>query len=442
MKGAELPDQPVAVEAISGSFMFVRRTAMEQVGKMDEGYFLHCEDLDWCRRYRDEGFQVLFVPDAVATHHQGACSAGEPVKVSMYKHRGMIRYYRKFGAGGSWNPAWLVVAALIWAHYLTRMLVVIPGSNIKSTRQATVPDIASPSHVANTQEPGDITAIVVAGGGSMLAGYLLPIMLSRGFEVAALSRSGAWHVGAGGLRWYANTDDLVQNGVFNGRKFVLVNLAPLWVLPGLIEALASHGLQRIIAFGSTSRFSKQDSADRIEQELVQTLAESERASTAAAKAAGIPLTLFRPTMIYSGGGDQNVSAIARFVRRYRIFPLLGQGRGLRQPVHAEDLAGACLNAIERPASAGKSYDLGGGEQLTYHDMVWRICKAVGRRPLLVTIPRWLFVTAVALARWLPRYRHINVAMIDRMNQDLVYDQSAAEHDLGWAPRRFLAVRGR
>jgi nucleoside-diphosphate-sugar epimerase len=234
----------------------------------------------------------------------------------------------------------------------------------------------------------------------------------------------------------------LKNGVFNGRRFVLVNLAPLWVLPGMIEALASHGLQRVIAFGSTSRFSKQDSPDRTEQELVQTLAQSEYASTLAAEAVGIPLTLFRPTMIYSGGGDQNVSAIARFVRRYRVFPLLGQGRGLRQPVHAEDLARVCLRAIERPASAGKSYDLGGGERLSYREMVRRICKAVGRRPLLVTIPRWLFATAVGLARLLPRYRHINVAMIDRMNQDLVYDQSAAEHDLGWSPRRFLAVGGR
>lgn len=88
-----LPDRPVHVEAISGAFMLVRRAAYEQVGGLDESYFLHCEDLDWCKRFEEHGWRILFVPDVELTHYQGSCSRTEPVRVSWHKHRGMIRYY-------------------------------------------------------------------------------------------------------------------------------------------------------------------------------------------------------------------------------------------------------------------------------------------------------------------------------------------------------------
>jgi GT2 family glycosyltransferase len=63
------PADAVAVEAVSGAFMLVRRSAIEEVALMDEGYFLHCEDLDWCMRFRERGQEVLFVPQVAVVHH-------------------------------------------------------------------------------------------------------------------------------------------------------------------------------------------------------------------------------------------------------------------------------------------------------------------------------------------------------------------------------------
>jgi GT2 family glycosyltransferase len=91
-----LPDKPVEVEAISGACMLVSRASLEEVGGLDEGYFLHCEDIDWCMRFRQKGWKILFVPDARVTHYLGACSRSRPVFVEWHKHRGMIRFYRKF----------------------------------------------------------------------------------------------------------------------------------------------------------------------------------------------------------------------------------------------------------------------------------------------------------------------------------------------------------
>lgn len=91
-----LPQAPIEVEAISGALMLVRREAIDDVGLWDENYFLHCEDLDWCMRFKQKNWKIVFVPDAPVTHFQGTCSRARPFFVAWHKHKGMLRFYRKF----------------------------------------------------------------------------------------------------------------------------------------------------------------------------------------------------------------------------------------------------------------------------------------------------------------------------------------------------------
>jgi GT2 family glycosyltransferase len=91
-----LPEQPAEVEAISGACMMVRRDAIKDVGEWDEGYFLYCEDLDWCMRFRQKRWKILFVPSARITHALGACGKDRKLFVEWHKHKGMVRFYRKF----------------------------------------------------------------------------------------------------------------------------------------------------------------------------------------------------------------------------------------------------------------------------------------------------------------------------------------------------------
>lgn len=90
-----LPEHPVEVEAVSGACTMVSRAAFAAVGPWDEGFFLHCEDLDLCIRFRQRGWRILFVPAARAVHHRGRCGRARPVFVEWHKHRGMVRFYRK-----------------------------------------------------------------------------------------------------------------------------------------------------------------------------------------------------------------------------------------------------------------------------------------------------------------------------------------------------------
>jgi len=113
-----LPDQPIEVEATSGACMLIRREAMQDVGEWDEGYFLHCEDLDLCMRFRQKGWKILFVPDAKVIHDQGACSRTRPIFVEWHKHKGMMRFYRKFFRHQYPGVLWPLVAVGVWLHFV------------------------------------------------------------------------------------------------------------------------------------------------------------------------------------------------------------------------------------------------------------------------------------------------------------------------------------
>jgi GT2 family glycosyltransferase len=112
-----LPKQPIGVEAISGACMMVRRAAATAVGPMDEAYFLHFEDLDWCMRFRQRGWDILFVPDAKVTHQGGISSRTRPFAVEYYKHRGIIRFYQKFlsDAYSRWQMVLMIIA--VWSRF-------------------------------------------------------------------------------------------------------------------------------------------------------------------------------------------------------------------------------------------------------------------------------------------------------------------------------------
>lgn len=120
MNKEPLPFGPVAVEAISGAFMLVRRTALEAVGPLDEGYFMHCEDLDWCLRFTQKEFKILFVPNVVIQHAKGISSQTRPLRVEYYKHKGMVRFYLKFFKKEYSFAFLLLIFCAIWSLFLIK----------------------------------------------------------------------------------------------------------------------------------------------------------------------------------------------------------------------------------------------------------------------------------------------------------------------------------
>jgi nucleoside-diphosphate-sugar epimerase len=107
---------------------------------------------------------------------------------------------------------------------------------------------------------------------------------------------------------------------------------------------------------------------------------------------------------------KKITEIVRFILRFGFFPLLGKARGLRQPIHVEDVAKACVSALESPAEINRAYNISGGETLPYHEMVKRVFAALHCPARALSIPLPLFRLAVACMHLLPRHRHWSVAM--------------------------------
>jgi nucleoside-diphosphate-sugar epimerase len=273
--------------------------------------------------------------------------------------------------------------------------------------------------------------VLVLGATSLIGEFLLARLNAAGIEPTALSRRPP--VGED-ICWVDG--DLADPNLAAELPPVgaVFSLSPIWLLPQALPALKARGMVRLVAFSSTSRFTKQDSAEPSERAMAAALAKAEAEVEAFCAAHGVAWTILRPTLIYVEGRDGNVSRLASLIRRFKILPLSGRGEGLRQPVHAEDLAVGALAAATALAARDQAYDLVGGETLTYRVMAERIFAGLGRRPAVVSLPPGLFRLLLTLAK--PFYPGATATMGDRMAQDLTFDDAPARRDFGWAPRDF------
>lgn len=108
------PAGPVETGVVSGAMLLARAADFAALGGFDEGYFLHVEDVDLCRRAWEAGGAVVYVPDARAVH-EGATSAASPLRVAWHKGLSFARYFRKFARGPGRLAAWLLTPVVIAA---------------------------------------------------------------------------------------------------------------------------------------------------------------------------------------------------------------------------------------------------------------------------------------------------------------------------------------
>jgi nucleoside-diphosphate-sugar epimerase len=219
----------------------------------------------------------------------------------------------------------------------------------------------------------------------------------------------------------------------------VVMCSPIWLAgEAVLERLAQLGMKRLIAFSSTSRLTKGASSEPAEREVVAQLARGEAAIVNFCTAHGVAYTLLRPTLIYDEGQDENVSQIASLIRKLGFFPVCGRASGLRQPVHARELARAAVQALPAEAAFDRAYNLSGGEALTYRAMVERIFIGLGRKPFIVSLPLQVWRFVLVALDWIRPNKTLkrNINMVARMNVDLWFDHAAATRDFGYAPGPF------
>jgi nucleoside-diphosphate-sugar epimerase len=273
---------------------------------------------------------------------------------------------------------------------------------------------------------------LVLGASGATGRFLLPRLLEAGHDVVALSRRPrAGHHAR--LRWAVGDLDALMPDL--PTLDAIFSLGPLDACARWFMRARVAGRPRLVGLSSMSAQTKRDSTDPRERDLAQRLGHAEQTLGEIADQRGCAWTLLRPTLIYGSGTDRSLSPIARLAMRWRVFPRLDGARGLRQPVHADDLAAACLASFVQPRSAGRNYALGGGERLGFDAMLERVRASLPVRTLPLPIPLGVVRTLAGIA---PRLGlpALHAAMIERLTQDLVADHGAAIADFGWAPRGF------
>jgi nucleoside-diphosphate-sugar epimerase len=269
-----------------------------------------------------------------------------------------------------------------------------------------------------------MSIVLVFGATGSVGQFLLPLLLPH--QVVAVSRASpadkaGWIIG-----------DLNDPGMTWPTVDAVISLGPLDGFAAWLQRYPATSLRRVIALSSMSAESKRESMDPLERELAQRLrtAESSLMDTAAER--GIACTLFRPTLIYGAGTDRSLAPIARFARRWRMLPVPFGASGLRQPVHARDLAAACATALEKTDTFGKVYALGGGERLRFDTLLQRLRAA--QPGLVLPLPVPLIALRLAARLW----RGFSATAVARLRQPLIADHGDAVRDFGYAPAAFIA----
>jgi len=88
-------DEIRSVDILSGCFFMARREALNEVGFLDERFFIYAEDKDWCKRFWEEGWEVIYFPYGQAIHHGGKSSSKAPLRFFLEMQRAQLQYFRK-----------------------------------------------------------------------------------------------------------------------------------------------------------------------------------------------------------------------------------------------------------------------------------------------------------------------------------------------------------
>ena len=277
--------------------------------------------------------------------------------------------------------------------------------------------------------------VLLTGASSQIGVFVIRRLVCAGFRVFAVSRNGKPEgiPSFENVRWMNVTD---AHDAAKSCQFML-SAGPLGLA---LELLMSCGqIKKAIVFSSSSVESKQRSGNRAERSQIQNMLTLESELRSLSENSGLPLVIFRPTLIYGCGMDTNISRLASWISRFGFMPVNGRAAGLRQPVHADDLAKVAITAMLYKDSLPLVLNLSGGDTLSYSDMVRRIFETLGKPVRLLRLPQPLFVLLIRIANIIKPSAGINSEMVMRQRLDLVFEDRQARQLLDYNPRPFAPV---
>ena len=428
-----LPGSSTVVQAVSGACMMAKKSTHVDIGGFDEGYFLHFEDLDYCRRVRQKGGIVGFLPDAPVFHFQGGSGRTSDRFLLHQKYLGLHRYLDKFGYQSVTHRALRKIALSAMNGTATAMFCLSskgnPGSIAETGRQS------DDSHILTGEVlAGRHPVVLVFGARSDVGDSLCARLNALGLVTLCVSRT------AGDVRTTPRTVTVEPDLLLRNRRgaqldvVAVVSVCPIWELnrfEGFLSDIRKDN-QPWVVLSSTSVVTKSDSKRQEESGIAAKLQQGEAWVSTHRNAVVGPTVIVRPTLIYGGIRNKNINRIKAITLSTRIKIDLDFARGLRSPVHCDDLAqwiagflGKELSATNNPLQGIHCVDLSGSEALSFRDMMGRAQNASGMFGLRLGFGRAVTRLCFLLIWWIPFMREVPRDFLGRLESDFLFSNKDA-----------------
>lgn len=243
-----------------------------------------------------------------------------------------------------------------------------------------------------------------------------------------------------------NLDDFITNSTLNIVKHqgdlndyefvnkitqdidVILHIAGIQTSKILFEKAVQNKVNWIIAIHTTGRYSKFKSASAEYIEIEDQLLELREK---------INITILRPTMIYGSKRDKNMNRLIKFIDRFPIYPIFGNGNNLMQPVNAKDLARSYIQVIEKSeATKNENYNLSGKYPEKYKNLINTVSKYLNKKVIVIKLPIFLSYYLVKFSRNIIPKFPLNEEQVLRMKEDKDFTHLKATEDFGYNPMSF------
>lgn len=273
--------------------------------------------------------------------------------------------------------------------------------------------------------------VLVTGATGFTGSYVVPLLLEQGHSLRRLVRpssdKGALLVSA--VEWvHGDLGDLQSLRRAAEGMDVLVNIASIGFghVPNVVQAATASSIKRAVFISTTAIFTTLNAPSKaIRMAAEETIRNS-----------GLAYTILRPTMIYGSSRDRNMCRLIRYLQKWPVIPVVGPGENLQQPVYVGDVAQAIADCIDNDEAIGKSYNIPGGETLSYNQVIDTVCRLLKRKVLKVHLPVRPIVSTLRICERRGWLLPIKAEQILRLNEDKVFDFKDAHQDFRYSPLTF------
>jgi nucleoside-diphosphate-sugar epimerase len=269
--------------------------------------------------------------------------------------------------------------------------------------------------------------LVVTGAAGNTGSLVIRDILNRlpGIEVLALVRASTNCVELEKLGVKIHRCDLSLPQSYKGeieKSDTLLEICNLRFAQALLPVFEESGVSRAFCVTTTGVFSSfnqySDLYKKIESEIRQSK---------------ISTTILRPSMIYGNEKDHNMHKLLRFLKKFPVFPVFGNGNSLMQPVHVQDLASGIVSAVENDVHG--EFNLAGPKSISYTHLLKLCVDALDKNVFFMNVPQSIAVMAASLGEKIPGFP-LKKEQVMRLQEDKTFDISSAVHSLKYDPREF------